>query len=659
MMSLLIALVFLVLATGAGWLPVAWLDRTRRLAVGERLMAAFVLGCLFNYFYIFFVGPFRLDLYAVGGEALLLLIPALVGWRAMARDGALAAIAGVAADLCRTRLELVLGLAAGLLGLATFLQGLAPPNDYDSLMYHLSMPLFDVERGHVEFVWERALHHAFFPAFTSNLSRTALVLGDGGTAQLFHGLLGLMGGLGAAMLAHRMGGSRAVALFAALIFLSTRMVIWQMGSAETDTPLGALSMLVLLVYLAWRQEGGWRLAALFGLTIAAVALTKLTGLAVAVILGLVMLYDVFFKHRMTFAQAAVGPTVAMLCLLPHLIKVYLATGNPVYPAVNGLFNPEQPNRLAGLTELYGTGRGLIDLLIGPWTVSVMPMHYYDGMVLGAPVFLALAPLLLLAPTAERRRWGVPLFFIALFFPLWFFGMSQQVRFLGPILPVLAAIAAAGVHAAWRASEGWKPLRPALWAGVGVLGVNQAMFAGIYALLRLPVAVGLMTPAAYHAKTPTMNGADYAPCTYVREHLRPGEKVFSNTGRFYSYYCPQTAAVWMYFPDERKWWLTATEPPEMGLEEFVGRLEKGNFAYFITTKAVEYRRDTSSTDHGAQTNVSGKSSVETLDPSTLRFGSYLAPVFAALTPVVEDRFTAVYDGGQVMRRLREQVGETKN
>ncbi len=640
MLSVLFVVAFAVVVTGLGWSPVSWLDAKRRLSDGERLVVAFAVGCFVVYLGVFAIGPLRLDALSMWGLAAACLAAAVPGLRRMEWRSFSAALRSEARDARGEPWRAFLWLVAAVVGLSALLQGMAPPNDYDSLMYHLSFPLYDIERGYVDIAWDRrAAFVAFFPVLMENLSRFALAVMNDGVAQMLHGLFGFVAAAGTALLLRRVGLSKTVALLGAVLFLVCRVVIWEMATPETDVPLAAYAVLALVVYLAWREDHGVGLGVLFGMMVGGAILTKYIGFLVALSFGPLLIYDFAVRRRAWF-RGLVGPLAALVTISPHLIHNFLYTGNPIFPLFNPLFNPGGPAFMTNVPEWGGTGRGIVDLIATPWNVFVVPMHYFDGMVFGAPYLLALAPLILL-DRQRLARWGPPLATLPVAYLLWFYSLSQAVRLLLPLVPVLAAAAAAGAAALWQELRGRRLLRTALVAVAAVMAANQAMFVGVYAGIRLPAAVGLMDDATYHARTPTLTGAFYKTCTYIRDNLKEGERYYSNI-IFHSYYCPQVAATYIYFADEAQWWLDSETPPEMSHREFLRRAEEADFKYFLLTTGYVTRR-----------NVTARPEVIPTDLSRIRFGAYLQPVFEKLRPLSEGPYSAVYDGAEVLELLRAE------
>jgi hypothetical protein len=335
-----------------------------------------------------------------------------------------------------------------------------------------------------------------------------------------------------------------------------------------------------------------------------------------------------------------------------LILTFNLTGNPLYPLLVPFLNPGAYDHFLDVASKFGTGRGIIDLIIAPWTIFVMPMHYSDGMIFGAPYLLALAPLTFIKKDSFSN-WRSVLSFIFVYFVLWFWTFGQQARFLLPLLPYLCGLGAVGLSILWELSSSNRLRRTGVIALVSVLGVNQAMFVGIYTLLKVPPALGLVDEATYHEKTPAMTSSFYGPCSYIAAHLKPGERYLSVTGSFHSYYCPQAPVVRNYFPDEARWWLSAKKPPVMKAAEFINRFEEMKLRYVIVSWAAEWRVDRQKAEgYGARENIAAKPVVFTTGTDS-RFADYLDPAIKVLNPIFRGSVTAVYDGPSVLAVLRQQ------
>lgn len=630
---------------GIGFPIVARLDRGRVLHVAEQAGIGFLIGAFVLYCGVFLIGTWWLNVYGMSALLAALMLAAIPGWRSLPWQALRDFIRTEVRQAPERPMTGILWLVLIGVAVTQVLQGLAPANDYDSLMYHLSRPQLDVEAGHRLHAWAlgAGTRTTLFPEMMGHMSRLSLILADAGAAQMIHGLFSIAAAAAAAALAWRAAATRAIAVLAALLFLSCRAVVWQMGSVEVDAPLAAFSGFALVAYLAWRKQSEMGLMVLFGLAIGGGSLVKYHGFAVALAFAPLMIGDIVCAARSnlwrTTGHLMLGSMTALVVTLPHLIRNTLQSGSPLFPLFHNVFNPGAPDLFSDTAAIYGTGRTLLDLIQSPWTLSVMPMHYYDGMVLGAPYLLAFAPLVLLR--ADRGRTFLPMILVAgIYFVEWFYLLSQQVRFLLPIVPILSAMAAVGAAALWEANVQNVVLRRLAGAIFAAFIAVQAMFVGIYVMLRLPPALGLVSFADYHTKTPTLTGASYATCMYIRERLKPNERYYSEI-QPHPFYCPQAQVIWRYFDDEAKWWLKSKTPPQMSFDEFLERADKMAFRFLIMPSAFENRR-----------NDTGKSvRVETDLDSETRFGRYLGPAMAELTPLISGPFSSVYDGPAVIAWLK--------
>lgn len=612
---------------GIGHSFVLWLDRRQALSLAGRVTCSLLLGALFLHYAVQAVGHLRLDRMSMAGLAALLVLVAIPGWRQLPWLDLKREI------LALPRLPFFLVLAVCLF---SFLQGLAPPNDYDSLMYHLATPKADIERGYIAPDWARGISNVFFPHLTTSLVRFSLALAGEDTVQGSVALLGLAATAGAGLLAAGLGAGKATALWASLFFAAARVVIWEMGSVEVDLPLAAAAGAFLVAYLAYRKQPDPRLMVLLGVLLGICFNIKYQGGLFALACAPILLTD-WLCRRVSFAALATCGLVALAVFLPHMIENFTATGNPIFPLYHSKFYPGSAAFYDTYHLTYGVGRGFLDLLAEPWLLSAAPMQYFDGMVLGSPYLLALLPGLFLG--WRRLKFAAALMsVVAAYYLLWFYVQSHQVRFLTPILPPLAAFAALGAAGLWQASKGRPWLRLPTAALLAGLFVNQSLFVGIYAALRLPSALGIMSAATYHARTPTLQGAFYPTCRYISEHLQEGDRYLSFLVP-HSYYCPQKAAIMRVFDDERKNWLWADWPHKIAFPEFVQRLKDERVRFVAVPLASENRR-----------NVTGESNLVSPDYESSRFGPFIAPALEGLTPLAAEPFSAVYDGQAVLERL---------
>lgn len=640
MITALFVVAMCAILTGAGWTVTTLAGRVRPLPRPELLMAAFCNGAIVLYLLVFVIGSWRLDrgsMVAVMAIATVLAVPAWVRVRPRTL------LAQTVGFLHAQPLAAFFWMLSVVSVVALLVQGGAPPNDYDSLSYHLSLPRFDVESGRISVSW---MHQGFtfFPQLSEHLFRLALVLAGESAAQPMTGLFGLPLAGGAAILVRRLGGGHVFAALAALMTVSVRATVWELATCGVEVQLTVYTTMAMLAYLHWRNHNGVGPALVFGAALAGATLVKYLGLGVAAcFFPLVMADSVRRRHHPGPMVAAAG--LALVLGIPHFLRNVAFTGNPLFPLAHSLFDLTAPEFFSRDTTTYGRSRELFDYLRVYWDISVLPTHYFDGMMLGAPYLLALVPLVLLCGRAVSLM-ALPLVFVTLgYTALWHWGMTPQVRFLLPVTPFLAALGALGLQGFWAISQAW--VRVMMLAMLALLAANQAMFVGIYALLRLPPALGMVSAKAYHEKTPTMGGAFFSACRFVEANL-PADRMVLSLLAPHSYYCPQARAILTpTFPDETRFWLTGKSLPALTAMELAERMRVHGVALVVIGVRRESRSGPGSLAVTEETDYSGD-----------RIGRVLAGVLPRLTPLHADSTARVYDGIEVIAALSHQQDENR-
>jgi len=520
----------------------------------------------------------------------------------------------------------------GVIVLSLIVQGLAPPSDYDSLNYHLALPQRDLEQGRIEADWYGGAF-AFFPQLSEHLYRLSLAVIGQDAAQPVTGLFGIFLALGSALLAQALGQSALVAALAALMTVAVRATVWELATCEVEPQLAVFTACSLLMLLRWRTGGGMPAAILFGMMVGGGALVKYHGLVIGACFLPVILCDLA-AGRVRWREVAAAGIIAAAAVAPHCLRNFYYTGNPLFPLLTEIFNPGVPRQF-DIAGSFGRGRSLLDFLRVAWDVSILPTWYFDGAVLGAPYFLAFAPIAL---TMARRPGAVPLAMVTLiYFAAWFWLLSQQVRFLIPVTPCLAVFAAVGVARAWLLSARAGKVATIV-TGV-LLAATQGLFVGAYAGMRLPAALGRVEPAHYLVATPTFGGSFYGACTFVRERLAPQEWILAMIAP-HSYYCPQARAIVSpALPEEQAFWAQGKSLPDLDAGELAQALDRYRVRFVIVPGQREFRR-----------GVALAPTIEDTDLQKDRFGRVLAPVLRELTPLYHDSTAAVYDGTAVMQAL---------
>ena len=346
--------------------------------------------------------------------------------------------------------KLCLLSALTLLLIVLFLHALLPEPATDAQVYHLLVPRLTIEHHG----WRPIAYNVYshWPMNVEQLFTMAMILKDYRLATLVHFWFGIMT-LWLLWLLCRRAGQPRFGILAVVFFLLNPTVRTSFEIAYIDFGC-AFFMLASFWFLAKglsdteARRRNLLFAGLFGGVLAG---CKLNGFMGGLCLGLLYLVARRGEKRLLkdFGEMLVFFGLpAVLLLMPWLIKSAVETGNPVYPVLfNYLGGVEWDSKLS--TQLYqwhqsiGMGRGWRDYLLLPLRIFLKSGGGYERF--GAPLARSWVFLVPLSLTAFNRRpmvrWA--LLVSAFYFVLWSM-VSQQTRFLMPILPLLALAEAVAV-----------------------------------------------------------------------------------------------------------------------------------------------------------------------------------------------------------------------
>ena len=338
----------------------------------------------------------------------------------------------------------------------TMLQALAPPWDYDGLMYHLQGPRTFLNSGRIVLLPD--LWQANGPSVLEMLFSVGLSFQSDTFAKLLHVASGVMLVLATFSFGQRFVGHPG-GWTSAAILMGIPIVPLLAGMAYTDLAWALFEVLAMYALLLWlhTRSGAFLIVAgvMSGLSLG----SKYLAAASVIVSGLWLLTMV----RKTGFRNAVASSLQFgipcaLIAAPWYLKNWLWAGNPVYPFyVGGTGWP--PDRQAWLMQYlssFGTGHSLAEWLSLPLNLYTRA-RAYGTVFAGVDMPSLLFPLVLLYPVIRR---SAPLDALAAMtaarFVFWAVG-SQQTRFLLPLYPglslltshVLLAISSQGVLHRWR------------------------------------------------------------------------------------------------------------------------------------------------------------------------------------------------------------------
>ncbi len=401
---------------------------------------------------------------------------------------------------------LLIAIPAGL----AFVGSLAPPTAKDTLLYHFAVPKAFIAQGSSAFIEGNIasylalgteMHTVWAMLLGGLVSERAGEAAGGAVIWVFFPLL-LAAIFG---FAREIGLARRWALIAVLMVATVPTVYHVAASAYTDVALSLFVVLAVHSLTRWWKtlEAGWLIfVAIFLGAALSIKLTTLFVIAAFVLVILLRVRNAQASEPDRIDKVA-GLGLAVLLLAgviasPWYLRTWAETGSPIFPFYMSIWPGEAPgwdtersNLFQAMNAQYGGyEKSPLDYVAAPWNISTVAQPeiatHFDG-VLGVAFLIGL-PILILGlwkfeiPAEVKIASGIA----AVIFLFWMFS-SQQLRYLLPLLPLLAI----GIAAAFqKIGETDGAVKTA-----GQFALAAAAFAGIltgaaWFLQKSPVRVAL-------------------------------------------------------------------------------------------------------------------------------------------------------------------------
>jgi hypothetical protein len=397
------------------------------------------------------------------------------------------------------RWQLALAGLVGLYVVVGLVVTCAPVSSADALLHHAAAPeLYARTHEFRELAWS---WNSYQPYTVEMLVLDGILLHDVEQGAFAPFLLGVGALAVATSAAYRLLG-RSGAVLAAAILYAQPFTAWITTSTFVEP--GTAFFLALAAWnvaeFVRRSPDVSRLVAA-GVFAGGTAGTKYFGAAAVAIFALAG--AVLLRERLSLRRFAAVAVPAMLVAAPWYVKNAILTGDPVYPILRGWPNDDARRAAYESIESYGHGTTPLDLGLLPVRLLGDADAFDRGEFL-SPLVLLFAPLALLLGRA-RGATIAALAASAGFVVLWFYSV-QHARYLFPLLPVGAVLAAAGAIALARSG--------ALGRLVTVVAVAGSLTAGgavtgLYAAQFLPYAVGLESRDEFlRENTPYYEGLEW-------------------------------------------------------------------------------------------------------------------------------------------------------
>lgn len=354
-------------------------------------------------------------------------------------------------------LVLLLLLAIGSSVWVLLVHALMPPHEWDEISYHLALPKIYAEQHCIIYI--PFIVHSNWPMNTEMLFTLSLLAGSDVAPHLLMWAMSLFTGTGLYLLSMRYLDHRVGAL-AATLYLTVPLVKRLAGTGLIDIALGFYVIAAVLAYIQWREQRSCAWLCILGAFCGFAAGSKLMGGAFPLIFGALVLADGLLQRPIQFGvllkRVALFGAVGLLVAGPWYARSYASTGNPIWPFLYQVFGGKNWDALGdeyhmqSLREIWTaeTPLSLKGVLLLGWYIFADPWRlggYHGG--IGKPV-LVLAALFSLAFIRAPRLMR-ELFCVCIAYGLmWFAFLSHQVRFLMPIVPLLALLGAFAFFWLW-------------------------------------------------------------------------------------------------------------------------------------------------------------------------------------------------------------------
>ena len=354
----------------------------------------------------------------------------------------------------------------------------APISSPDALLYHAADPARFVEAGRIFEV--PANSSSYEPFSVQMLVLDGFLLWDSVQGAFAPFLLALVATAAVAGAGERVAG-RTVALLAAAVFFAQPLMLWEATSTFIESGLAFAVALAGWNLLRFARHGEGAALVVAGVFAGGAAGMKYLGLIG--VFALAVTAAIALRRQVTGARVLAFAAPALLVALPWYVKNAILTGNPVYPHLFGGLNPSAAAELDATMAQFGHGRSLADLLLLPVRL-LADGQAFDGGEFLSPLVVAFAPLALLVPGRWRIRVAAAAG-IAVYVLAWFLA-TQQARFLVPLLPALALLAALGILALAHRRRLGRVVAAGVTAAALVAGLGISV---VYAAQFAPVAAG--------------------------------------------------------------------------------------------------------------------------------------------------------------------------
>jgi hypothetical protein len=409
--------------------------------------------------------------------------------------------------------------------------GFSPPIDIDSLNYHLTLPKKDIEFGRIIINgWNES---EYMPMFLENFIRLFLLFGNETVGHQFNFFLIIFNSLIIYLICKKLEFKNNIGVLAVLFFLLIKGNMWLVTTTHNELLLTFFLLITFSNYLSLIKNGNKKNLFFMSLGITGMLYTKYHGIIFSLIIVILTIFNFFYKKFKIKIFNFLIIILPGILFLPIMIRNYYLVGDPFFP----LFNFYEA---LGGSKAYGYSTSLSSLLLAPIQFTLLPNKYFDGNYLGSPylIFLIYSSIFIVGFN-NIKKFSSLLIISLFYYVFWFYGLSQQVRYLIPIFALLSILCSFTFYEIIKNFRS-KKVKILFIAIFTIFLLNQLMFLSIYVLQKAPAALGFVSKKDYLTNYPDTDYSFYNSCSFLNENIKDNNYI--SVSIYLPYYCPQKKSL---------------------------------------------------------------------------------------------------------------------
>jgi len=396
--------------------------------------------------------------------------------------------------------------------LGPYLWASAPAIRWDSLSYHVAVPQIYIAHQAMVEIPESA--QTYWAHYAEMLYTLGMLVAGQPLPGWFHLTMGGLAAATAVSLGRALVNWRT-GILAGLLIITLPLVNFEIGSAYMDGFTMAYITAMLFTGLLWLRQNSSGYLALAGIFAGIAAGLKLNALPFIAVFGAALF--IFILRQKPFSFARIGQILFflvpfLLLWVPWLARDAVWTGNPIFPNYNSIFKSDQWPQSDVFAVKEISGNSLLRWVRAPLDLVLHSDQFYreaPGGVLLALPWLALPWGYLTAKSMyPRRPYWLALIAFSVSSTLLVSLISWNLRYLFPLYPVMALLAAANFEILFQQGRSLTVKWPAVVAG-SLLAAAYLLAGQASILVRMPdiperypfpLAIGTETQTEFKSRT---------------------------------------------------------------------------------------------------------------------------------------------------------------